>query len=123
MGGTMRGMAVGMGQQHMGMAGMAGMMGIMGPGAMGRYMGGYMGGMGGGMMGGMGGVGGAAVRAAARGQYLTPTRYLTEMSLHPDGHTMAIITRGQCFEMELWDAPALPRMPVNMPGENADDDM
>lgn len=35
-------------------------------------------------------------------KFVSPTKYLNAQHLHPDGHSLAVITRGKAFTMPLW---------------------
>ena len=40
-------------------------------------------------------------------RFVSPSRYLQDVSLRPDGHALALVSRGKCFTMGNWEGPAL----------------
>lgn len=47
-------------------------------------------------------------RVQQQRRFVAPGRFLEEYALHPQGHSVAIVTRGQLFAMGLWEGAAQP---------------
>lgn len=50
-------------------------------------------------------------RAQRQRKFVDPSRYLESVSLHPKGHSLAVVARGKSFTMGNWDGPAVQQNP------------